>query len=417
MKLLATILISFSLLASASAQTNQAGASSATAQESQMIRITRRGSQPSRQGPAENFTGSVRVDPLFQANAPLRAAGALVTFEPGAHTAWHTHPLGQILIVTAGAGRLQRWGDPVDEIRQGDVVWIPPGQKHWHGAAPDSSMAHIAISEALDGKSADWMEKVSDAQYRAPVRAQGPATPAPGVRQEELVETITDTMKAQTNLAENGTLNAKQQSIVTISAFTAKGDLKKLHNALNAGLDSGLTVNESKEVLVQLYAYCGFPRSLQGINTFISVLEERKKKGIKDEVGRDAAPITNTGSKYERGKKNLEKLTGRPESQQKTGYAAFSPEIEVFLKEHLFADIFERDVLNFTDREIATISALISLGGVEPMMQGHMAIGLNVGISESGLKQILSIIESNLGKKDADAGRKVLSGIIAARNK
>lgn len=224
-------------------------------------------------------------------------------------------------------------------------------------------------------------------------------------------------MKAQNNAAENGTLNAKQQSIVTISAFTAKGDLKKLHKALNIGLDSRLTVNEIKEVLVQLYAYCGFPRSLQGINTFMSVLEERKKKGIKDEVGRDASLITNTGNKYERGEKNLEKLTGRPEPEQKTGYAAFSPEIDVFLKEHLFADIFERDVLNYTDREIATISALIALGGVEPMMQGHMAIGLNVGLSESGLKQILSIIESNVGKKEVDAGRKVLSAVIASRNK
>ena len=147
------------------------------------------------------------------------------------------------------------------------------------------------------------------------------------------------------------------------------------------------------------------------------MLEERKKKGIKDEVGRDATPITNTGTKYERGKKNLEKLTGRPEPGQKTGYAAFSPEIEVFLKEHLFADIFERDVLTYTDREIATISALIGMGGVEPMMQSHMAIGLNVGLSEAGLKQILSIIESNVGKKEADAGRKVLANVIAARNK
>ena len=132
----------------------------------------RNGSQPSRQGPAENFTGSARVDPLFQPNAPARASGALVTFEPGARTAWHTHPLGQILIVTAGTGRVQRWGDPVEEIRQGDVVWIPPGQKHWHGAAPNGSMAHIGIVEQLDGKSVDWMEKVSDAQYGAPLRAQ-----------------------------------------------------------------------------------------------------------------------------------------------------------------------------------------------------------------------------------------------------
>src|SRR5688572_17082416 len=182
MKLLATILISLALLTSASAQTNQAGAAwgpVAQAPGSQSIRITRGGSQPSRQGPAENFTGSVRVDPLFQANAPARASSSLVTFEPGARSAWHTHPLGQVLIVTAGTGRVQRWGDPVDEIRQGDVVWIPPGQKHWHGAAPNSSMAHIAIVEMLDGKSADWMEKVSAAQYAAPPPARGHAVPVP----------------------------------------------------------------------------------------------------------------------------------------------------------------------------------------------------------------------------------------------
>ena len=165
MKLLAATLMLLSLLASASAQTSQAGA--ASGQDSQAIRITRRGSQPSRQGPAENFTGFVRVEPLFQASAPARASGSLVTFEPGARSAWHTHPLGQTLIVTAGAGRVQRWGDPVDEIRQGDVVWIPPGQKHWHGATPTTGMTHIAIQEHVNGKVVEWMEKVSDEQYLA----------------------------------------------------------------------------------------------------------------------------------------------------------------------------------------------------------------------------------------------------------
>src|SRR6201987_3085553 len=170
MRISAAIAISLFMLAS--------GVQSQTSRDQEKIRIVRSGSQSSRQGSAENFTGSVRVDPLFQATAPARASGSLVTFEPGARTAWHTHPLGQILIVTAGTGRVQRWGDPVEEIRQGDVVWIPPGQKHWHGAAPNSSMAHIAIVEQLDGKTVDWMEKVSDAQYNAPLRAQGTSTDA-----------------------------------------------------------------------------------------------------------------------------------------------------------------------------------------------------------------------------------------------
>jgi quercetin dioxygenase-like cupin family protein len=128
--------------------------------------IKRNGSRPSGKGPAEYFTGSVRVDPLFEAPDPARARGAMVTFEPGARTAWHTHPLGQALIVTAGSGRAQRWGGPIEEIRPGDVVWFPPGEKHWHGATATTAMTHIAIQEQLDGKTADWMEKVSDEQYQ-----------------------------------------------------------------------------------------------------------------------------------------------------------------------------------------------------------------------------------------------------------
>ena len=131
------------------------------------MQIKRIGSQPSAKGPADYFTGTVRVDPLFTAPAPARVLGASVTFEPCARTAWHTHPLGQTLIVTAGCGRVQRWDGPIEEIRPGDVIWFPPGEKHWHGAAPTTAMTHIAIVEVLDGKSADWMEQVSDEQYLA----------------------------------------------------------------------------------------------------------------------------------------------------------------------------------------------------------------------------------------------------------
>ena len=127
--------------------------------------IKRAGSQPSDKGPAEWFTGTVRIDPLFRAADPARVAGASVTFEPGARTAWHAHPLGQTLLVTAGCGRVQRWGGSIEEIRPGDVVWIAPGEKHWHGASPTTAMTHIAIQERLGDKAADWMEQVSDEQY------------------------------------------------------------------------------------------------------------------------------------------------------------------------------------------------------------------------------------------------------------
>jgi quercetin dioxygenase-like cupin family protein len=129
------------------------------------MEIQRSGSQPSKPGPADWFTGAVRIDPLFQTSAPARAAGANVTFEPGARTAWHTHPLGQTLIVTSGAGLAQVWGGPIEVLKPGDVVWFPPGEKHWHGATPTTAMTHLAIQEQLDGKSVDWLEPVSDEQY------------------------------------------------------------------------------------------------------------------------------------------------------------------------------------------------------------------------------------------------------------
>jgi quercetin dioxygenase-like cupin family protein len=131
------------------------------------MEIRRAGSRPSGKGPAAYFTGAVRVDPLFEAPDPGRVRGASVTFEPGARTAWHTHPLGQTLIVTSGLGWARRWDGPVEEIRPGDVVWFPPGEKHWHGATATTGMTHIALQEALDGKVVDWMEQVSDEQYRA----------------------------------------------------------------------------------------------------------------------------------------------------------------------------------------------------------------------------------------------------------
>jgi quercetin dioxygenase-like cupin family protein len=175
MNVLAAIVVAVSVVALPSEPAGQgaprpaAGAPRPAVAGGPQLRITRGGTQPSRKGPAEWFTGSVRVDPLFQAAEPSRASGAQVTFEPGARSAWHTHPLGQVLIVTSGVGRVQQWGGPVEEIGAGDVVWTPPGVKHWHGASPTTAMTHLAIQEQLDGAAVEWMEKVTDEQYgRAP---------------------------------------------------------------------------------------------------------------------------------------------------------------------------------------------------------------------------------------------------------
>jgi alkylhydroperoxidase/carboxymuconolactone decarboxylase family protein YurZ len=224
-------------------------------------------------------------------------------------------------------------------------------------------------------------------------------------------------IKGQTNMNNNQTLNAKEQSIVTIAAFTAKGDLELLRKVLNKGLDAGLTVNEIKEVLVQMYAYCGFPRSLNGINTLMSVLEERKKKGINDEAGKMATPITDTADKYERGRKTLERLTGQPQSKPAKGFGEFSPTIDRFLKEHLFADIFDSDVLNYQQRELATISALAAMPGVEPQLESHLSMGMNTGLTEAQLQQVFDLIEKNISKEQAETTRKSLVNVISAKQK
>lgn len=169
MRQLAMLAVTTSLLASASTAVLAQAATpvpSGTSQGQGELRIARAGSQPSARGPAEHFTGSVRVDPLFPATAPSRMSGGSVTFEPGARSAWHTHPVGQVLVVTAGVGWVQREGGPVEEMRPGDVVWIPPGLRHWHGAAATTGVTHIALQEQVDGQAVTWMEKVSDAQYR-----------------------------------------------------------------------------------------------------------------------------------------------------------------------------------------------------------------------------------------------------------
>ncbi len=272
MKLLAATALSLALLAPAFAQ------------DSQAIRITRRGSQPSRQGPAENFTGSVRVDTPFQASAPGRTSGARVTFESGARTAWHSHPLGQTLIVTAGVGRVQRWGDPVDEIRQGDVVWIPPGQKHWHGASPNAAMSHIAIVEQLDGKSTDWMEKVTDAQYGAPLRAQGPATPAPGAQPRPSQGAIGDFAPKLAELTddvlygdvwERPELSKRDRSLVTVAALIALYRPDQLRSHLARARANGVTQEELIETITHLAFYAGWPNAVTAIAVAREVFEKK----------------------------------------------------------------------------------------------------------------------------------------------
>lgn len=207
-------------------------------------------------------------------------------------------------------------------------------------------------------------------------------------------------------------LSAKEKGIVSIASLTATGDLEELKVALNNGLEAELKVNEIKEVLVHTYAYCGFPRSIRGLQTFMEVLEERKAKGINDTIGVEASSITNNSSKYDRGKQILGELTGKPQPNTLSGYSAFAPAIDTFLKEHLFADIFERDILTYAQRELVTISVISAIGDAEPMLKSHLSICLNVGITPNQLEEFVTVIKPSIGRKKTKSVTKIVTEVL-----
>lgn len=222
-----------------------------------------------------------------------------------------------------------------------------------------------------------------------------------------LVPTIE--FNAQLNANKSDTLDKRQKSIIPIAAFAAKGDLTELKQALNDGLDAGLSINETKELLVHLYAYAGFPRSLNAISTLEAVVLERRQKGINDVHGKESSKIIETKNKFNRGKEVQTKLTG---STTTGAPQKFVPIIDVFLKEHLFADIFSRDALDWKTREIVTISVLATLGGTENQLRSHFNVGLNTGLTEQQLKNIVSVIQTKVGEKEGRKADIVLQSVL-----
>jgi 4-carboxymuconolactone decarboxylase len=286
MRLLFVMVTSVLLLAGGfgQAQETTSGSSSVSpgqAQGPNKILITHAGLQ--REGAAENFTGTVRIDLPFQSAAPGRVSGARVSFEPGARTAWHIHPLGQTLIVVSGTGRIQQWGGPVEEIRQGDVVWIPAGQKHWHGSAPNSPMTHIAVTEQLDGKTVEWMEKVSDAQYSAPLPAQA-ASPDAGAKPRPSQRAIGDFAPKLAQLTddvlygdvwERPELSKRDRSLVTVAALIALNRPEQLRSHLIKARENGVTQEELIETITHLAFYCGWPNAINAIGVAKEVFDKK----------------------------------------------------------------------------------------------------------------------------------------------
>lgn len=335
--------------------------------------------------PNPNFTGEVWLAPLSE-KKELNVPMANVTFEPGCRNSWHSHKAGQLLIATAGIGYYQEKGQPARRLFPGDIVEIAPDVEHWHGAAADSWFAHIAITTNPQTNAAVWLSPVSDEQYREA------------------------TTEAESRYAEeNKVLTAREQAIVAVASYTGNGDLEHLKPAFVQALEAGMTINEINEVLIHAYAYCGLPRSLRAIQTFIEVVDERKAAGITDPLGQEASVNDDSRSRYERGCDVLAEISGIPADAPKAGYALFAPTIERFLKEHLFADLFGRDLLTYRERELATMSILAGVSGVEPMAYGHMSICLHLGITVEQLSALLNIVETNFGKTYSEPLRGVLN--------
>ena len=293
-KLFAAMVMLLSLFASASAQTNQAGAAdrngpatNASAQGSKSISITRNSAPPPQMRTAENFTGSVGVEPLIQATEPSPQTGGRVTFAPGARTDWHSHPLGQTLIVTTGAGWVQQEGGEKQEMKVGDVVWTPPGVKHWHGATATDRLTHIALTEQRpDGKRVEWMEKVSDAQYNAPAKVQ--AVPAPvrlsttnnrpsaramGDFAPKLAEITDDVLYA--DVWERPQLSRRDRSLVTVAALIAMNRPDQLRSHIARARANGVSKEEVVETITHMAFYAGWPNAVTAIAVAKEVFEQK----------------------------------------------------------------------------------------------------------------------------------------------
>lgn len=332
------------------------------------------------------FTGQTYLTRLSAKDSVWNAPIGNVTFEPGARTHWHRHSGGQILLVTGGTGYYQERGTEARLLHKGDIVRIPPDIEHWHGAAPDSWFVHVSIETNGADNQVEWLEAVSDEIY--PKKVQTP---------------------------EMKKLPVKEQKTAQIAAFTAAGNMEGLETALNEGLDAGLSINEVKEILIQMYAYAGFPRSLNAINTFVRVSDARARAGLRDPEGPAPQPLSGGADRYGIGKANQAQLFGIREDTPKARYEEFTPAIEVFLKEHLFADIFARGVLSFKNRELATIAALSVLNGVDPMLQAHLNAGMNSGMTAEEAAAVIEAASAAGTPETTANARKILEKVAAVR--
>jgi 4-carboxymuconolactone decarboxylase len=357
----------------------------AVSADAQTLVISRSGSRPVRPAPAQNFTGSVQVEMLFEAVDPSHASGGSVTFQPGAHTAWHSHPRGQILIITAGTGRVQRWGDPFEEVRAGDVVRIPAGAKHWHGASPQASMTHIAISEHRDGSTVQWMEQVSDEQYNGVLSAPQPppssTQPGAGRPSGPLQQKLAPGMAALTDDVLYGDvwrrpdLSPRDRSLVTITALIAMGKTTPLAGHLGRALDNGLRPAEASGLLAHLAIYCGWPSAVAALDAYEQVYTARKidTAALRAESPRLPAPASDAA--------RAEAVT--------EGFAAVAPKFVQLTNAVVFDDLWRRSDLSPRDRSLVTIVALAAMGDND-QLEFYLRRGIEGGLTREQIVEAVT---------------------------
>ena len=372
--------------------------------EAQKIDVTRGGSRAVRPGPAANFTGDVRVEMLFEALDPSHASGGTVTFAPGARTAWHSHPRGQILIVTAGIGRVQRWDQPVEEIRAGDVVRIPAGAKHWHGASPHASMTHIAMTEHRDGTAVQWMEKVSDEQYNSsPVQSppvsqpQGTGRPSGALQQRIApgLATLTDDVLFG-DVWKRAELSPRDRSLVTISVLIATGKPAQLAGHLGRALDNGVRPSEASGLLAHLAVYCGWPSAVSALDVYEQVYTARK---VDTAALRAVGPPLSAPSDASRAGALSEDL------------AAVAPKFVEFTNDVVFGDLWRRPDLTLRDRSLVTIAALAAMGD-DDQLDFYLRRGLESGLTRAQIVEAFTHLGFYAGWPKATKAMKAVTATL-----
>jgi 4-carboxymuconolactone decarboxylase len=367
------------------------------------MQIMRSGSQASVQGPSDWFTGSVRIDPLVNAEEPSRVQAGSVSFEPGARSAWHTHPLGQTLIVTFGCGLIQQWGKPVEIIRAGDVIWTPPGTKHWHGATSQTGMTHIAITEKLNGKNVDWLEQVSEQEYQAgcaACREQQHEKNGGGGGTSSVLDKYENS--ALKDLWKRTELSARDRSLVTLAVLIARNQSTELGHYVDSALDNGVAAAEISECIAHLAFYSGWANAKSAGSVVQSVFTRRS-------IASDQLPQASP---------SLLPLNEDAESKRAANVEAqfgqIAPGLVQYTTDVLFRDLWLRPDLKPRDRSLITISALMA-NGHTGQIPYHLNRAMDNGLTKSEAGEVVTQVAFYAGWPSAFSAVPIVKDVFEKR--